>query len=96
LTKPYLIDNLKFDIRLYVMLAGINPMRILLYNEGLARFATEPYVNPTADNIGNLFIHLTNYAINKTNENFVYNETEENDDVGHKRSWKYVLKFLKE
>jgi tubulin polyglutamylase TTLL6/13 len=78
------------------MLAGINPMRILLYNEGLARFATEPYVNPTADNIGNLFIHLTNYAINKTNENFVYNETEENDDVGHKRSWKYVLKFLKE
>lgn len=40
LNKPFLIDNLKFDFRIYVLLAGCSPMRIYLYEEGLARFAT--------------------------------------------------------
>lgn len=39
--KPYLIDNLKFDMRIYVLIAGIDPLRIFVYEEGLARFATE-------------------------------------------------------
>ena len=39
--KPYLIDNLKFDMRIYVLVSGIDPLRIFVYEEGLARFATE-------------------------------------------------------
>lgn len=31
-------------------------------------------------------MHLTNYAINKKNENFVFNENSEQDDVGFKWS----------
>ena len=31
-------------------------------------------------------MHLTNYSINKKNENFMQNETIENDDVGFKWS----------
>ena len=42
ITKPYLIDGLKFDLRIYVLLAG-SPMRVYIYEEGLARFATVPY-----------------------------------------------------
>lgn len=41
--KPYLIDNLKFDLRIYILLAGCDPLRIYLYKEGLGRFATVPY-----------------------------------------------------
>jgi tubulin polyglutamylase TTLL6/13 len=41
-------------------------------------------------------VHLTNYAINKNNDNFVYNEDESDDDIGHKRSLTSVLKYLKE
>ena len=44
LDSPLLIDDLKFDMRIYVLLYGVNPLRIFIYKEGLVRFATEKYV----------------------------------------------------
>jgi len=94
LKKPYLIDGLKFDLRLYVLLAGCDPLRIFLFQDGLGRFATEPYRAPTGDNMGDVCMHLTNYAINKENPNFVFNNSSAADDVGHKKSLKAVFKVL--
>jgi hypothetical protein len=39
-------------------------------------------------------MHLTNYAINKGSEDFVYNEDAKQDNVGHKRSMSAVLKQI--
>lgn len=36
LSKPFLIDGLKFDLRVYVLLAGSDPLRIYMYKEGTA------------------------------------------------------------
>ena len=40
-------------------------------------------------------MHLTNYAINKENPNFIFNSDKDNDDIGHKRSLSSVLKVRK-
>jgi len=90
--NPYLIQGLKFDLRLYVLITGCDPMRIYLYQDGLGRFATENYAHPSKDNLNNLCMHLTNYAINKESPNFVFNDSEINDNIGHKKSLKAVFK----
>lgn len=96
LHKPFLIEGLKFDLRVYVFLCGVDPLRIYMYNEGLSRFATETYIPPSNNNLDNLYMHLTNYAINKTSSKFVQNKNEEADNVGHKRSLTFVWKYLEE
>ena len=86
--RPFLIDKLKFDLRIYVMLYGINPMRIFVYEEGLARFATVPYEEPKNANMRNMFMHLTNYAINKESSDYKQNENAEGSGKSHKRGLK--------
>lgn len=44
--NPLLIDGYKFDLRIYVLISSCSPLRIFVYNEGLVRLATEPYVSP--------------------------------------------------
>ena len=63
--RPHLIDDLKYDLRLYVLLYGVQPLRIYLHQMAFARFCTESYARPTKDNKDNVFMHLTNFALNK-------------------------------
>ena len=63
--KPFLIDGFKFDLRIYVLVTSCDPLRVFLYNDGLVRLSTEPYASPQDTNIEQLYMHLTNYSINK-------------------------------
>ena len=65
-----------------------------MFKDGLTRLATEPYVEVDEDNIEDMCMHLTNYAINKNAEAFIPNEDANDDSVGHKRSLKFALKYL--
>ena len=94
--KPFLIEDLKFDLRIYVLVAGCDPLRIFIHEEGLTRLATEEYCRPSERNLSDMCMHLTNYAVNKLNPNFIFNEDSEDDDVGHKRSLTSTMRFLEE
>lgn len=69
--NPLLIDGHKFDLRIYVLITSVDPLKIFVYEEGLARLATELYDIKSSTNYSNLCMHLTNFAINKTNKNYV-------------------------
>ena len=62
IANPLLIRGLKWDMRIYVAIPQMRPMKLHLYKEGLVRFGTDRY--DTAQ-LGNLFSHLTNSSINK-------------------------------
>lgn len=38
-------------MRIYVLITSCDPLRIFMYEEGLARFATMPYVEPSHSNL---------------------------------------------
>lgn len=124
------MDGYKFDLRIYALLTSCDPLRIYVYNDGLARyivtilplinpltfatyetrvvltvdsrrtivksamikfelfilyvprfrFATSRYKEPTGHNTSNVFMHLTNYAVNKHSRMYVID-----DEIGSKR-----------
>lgn len=49
--QPFLIDGFKFDMRIYVLVTSCDPLRIFVYKEGLARFATMRYIVPSSTNL---------------------------------------------
>lgn len=94
--RPHLIDDLKYDLRLYVFLYGVSPLRIYLHQMAFARFCTEAYEKPNRRNMDNAYMHLTNYAINKNSDKYQDGGGEdEADDDGHKRSLGAILAILK-
>jgi tubulin polyglutamylase TTLL6/13 len=68
--RPLLLSGLKFDLRLYVVVTGLRPLRAYLFRDGLVRVCTEPYAPPSASNLQNRQMHLTNYAVNKSSRKF--------------------------
>ena len=92
-----MIDELKFDCRLYVLVLSVDPLRVYLFKEGLARFSTDPYRAPTKKNLSKHYMHLTNYAINSRNKGkFIFNKNLDDVDVGHKRTFTSVLEHIEE
>jgi hypothetical protein len=87
--NPHLINGRKYDLRLYLLVTGYTPLKIYLYDDGLARFCSEEYdLNP--EKMNNSFIHLTNYSINKNSSNF-----EANNSVNEEFGDKWTLYTLK-
>ncbi|XP_045061230.1 tubulin polyglutamylase TTLL7 isoform X2 [Coregonus clupeaformis] len=92
LDKPFLMEGYKFDLRIYILVTSCDPLRIFLYNDGLVRMGTEKYHAPNEANLSQLYMHLTNYSVNKHNENF---ERDETADKGSKRSIGWFTEFLR-
>ena len=92
--KPLLMEKMKFDLRLYVLVLGTDPLRIFLSKEGLARLSTKNYEEVNDENFDDMLMHLTNYSINKHSAKFQPNRAAILDSNGHKRSLKFALKYI--
>uniref|UniRef100_A0A8C2U9F8 Tubulin--tyrosine ligase-like protein 5 n=1 Tax=Coturnix japonica TaxID=93934 RepID=A0A8C2U9F8_COTJA len=95
ISNPLLIDDFKFDVRLYVLVTSYDPLVIYLYEEGLARFATVRY-DQASKNIKNQFMHLTNYSVNKKSGDYVSCDDPDVEDYGNKWSMSAMLRYLKQ
>ena len=91
ISNPLTFNGFKFDLRIYVAVTSVNPLRVYIYEEGLTRFATCKYNTSTNPSKANKFMHLTNFSVNKKNMNFVANDAD-NDD---RRSSKWSISNLK-
>jgi tubulin polyglutamylase TTLL6/13 len=89
-----LMEKMKFDLWLYVLVLGTDPLRIFLSKEGLARLSTKNYEQVSNENLSDNTMHLTNYSINKHSDKFQPNRAAILDSSGHKRSLKFALKYL--
>lgn len=60
--NPLLIDGFKFDLRIYVLVFSVHPLRLFIFKNGLARFCTSAFQRPTKRNLSQKRMHLTKYA----------------------------------
>ncbi|CAM9480130.1 unnamed protein product, partial [Discosporangium mesarthrocarpum] len=67
--NPYLVGGKKFDLRLYVLVTSFSPLTVWLYSAGFARFSGARWVRDRAD-MDNLYVHLTNVAIQKKADDY--------------------------
>ena len=65
ISQPMLIRGVKWDMRIYVLITQMRPMKIYLYKEGIVRFSADRY---DMSRINNQFSHLTNSSINKNSK----------------------------
>jgi len=56
-----------------------DPLKIYMFKEGLVRFATQKYTN-SAKSVDKQYIHLTNYSVNKKNEDYVKSKGGQQDE----------------
>lgn len=94
-SNPHLIEGFKYDLRIYALVTGFDPLKVYLFKEGLVRFATQKYTN-SQKNTDKRFIHLTNYSVNKKNEDYIKNtganggqtaQNENDDDPENASKW---------
>ncbi|EAS03760.2 tubulin-tyrosine ligase family protein (macronuclear) [Tetrahymena thermophila SB210] len=67
LENPLLITNRKFDMRIWVLID--QDLQYYVFKEGYIRLSSEIY-NLDSQNLNNIFIHLTNNAVQKTSQNY--------------------------
>ena len=100
--EPLLIDQCKWDMRVYVLILSVDPLRVYVYRDGFIRLCTEKYQAPTEANAENTLIHLTNYAIHKKSKKYTGNNVASDgedgapaEETGCKRSFAFLTNHIR-
>ena len=77
---------------LCLQVTSVRHLSVFLYKEGLLRICAEEYQKPDDNNVEDAFVHLTNYAINKKSEKYVFEDAENN---GSKRDFQFFNQYAR-
>jgi len=64
ISNPLLLEKRKFDLRVYLLVTGHDPLKVYIYKESFARLSSDEY-DLELDDLDNVFKHLTNVSVNK-------------------------------
>ncbi|KRW99920.1 hypothetical protein PPERSA_12596 [Pseudocohnilembus persalinus] len=87
--NPLLVGGKKFDLRLYVLVTSYKPLKVYFHEDGFARFCNEQYSSDIAE-MDNMFIHLTNVAIQKFSDKY----SGEHGGKWHINQLKYFIEMI--
>lgn len=65
--NPLLLEGRKSEIRIYWLIASLDPLLVLLYREGTVRLNTLPF---KLDDFGNTLVHVTNVVQQKAHPGY--------------------------
>ena len=94
INPPHLINNKKYDFRIYILVTGLAPFRMYIYTEGLVRFASEEYSTDIKDLTEN-YRHLTNISLNKKNLKSFKTATDVDTEEGNRWSFQAYKEYCK-
>ena len=95
ITNLDLINEKKYDLRLYILVTGLKPLRIYFNQDGLVRIAAKKF-SLDKDSIRNRYVHLTNTGVNSNNKDFIKpnNSTNEEANIWSLHTYEKHLKTL--
>jgi hypothetical protein len=64
MVDPLLLNGVKFDFRLFLLISLIQPFTVFIYRESITGFCPSPYEPPTKATHDDQFQNLTNTAVN--------------------------------
>ena len=96
--RPLLVAGNKCDLRLYLVVAALDPPRLFLARQGIVRCSAVPYEPvPPGPELGdiplNLAAHLTNYSLQKKDSSR-FEKPNDRGETGHKRSLSWLWSDL--
>lgn len=91
--RPYLIDGRKGHLRIYALIAGVQPLRAYVYQEGIVRIAPEPY-DPRPERLSEVAMHVTNTALHLDHPGLKISDDDTRDDDGSIWSLSAVLRRM--
>lgn len=62
-------NGYKLDFRIYLLITCLDPLQVYFYKEGIARFCSEKYKEPSPENLKDEFSHITNIVVSCKNPN---------------------------
>lgn len=92
--NPLLINKRKFDMRIYTLVTGMNPLKIYIYNEGYVKIAAEKYTTDL-NSLNNNQTHLTHRFVNSNHSQF-FISTDPKKPEGNFWPMSTFMKYLKE